>query len=263
MLYSSSSADEHYQVLHALLPETSLHSTERIRGSYFSHDDFLAARSAAMIIESEGVMQDASIRDHCPKASLARVESRVESRTQRGSATASQIRSLQRQCCCYKRQLGTRVLNTEKETLPCEAQSLLINCGQTLRGCGVHRLRRPIQPRAIRGTRGSAQTTEARSQIIRRANPGPSICFPVDPKIMAREAFTSKLMSKSGEIFVVFHLGSLQDVFWAKKTRPCLFCLCPATCCEVAISASTFLGNCVVRPRMMHALRNCRKVQPR
>ena len=79
-----------------------------------------------------------------------------------------------------QRQLGTRVLSTEKETLPREAQSWLLNCGQTLRGCGAHRFRRPIQPRAIRGTRGSAQTTEAGSQIIRRANQGPSLSFGVN-----------------------------------------------------------------------------------
>ena len=53
-----------------------------------------------------------------------------------------------------------------------EAQSWLINCGQTLRGCGVHRPRRPIQPRAIRGTRGSAQTTEAGNQVAHTPLPG-------------------------------------------------------------------------------------------
>ena len=47
--------------------------TERIRRSYFSHDDFLAARSAAMIIESEGVMQVSVItaytaqKNPCPR----------------------------------------------------------------------------------------------------------------------------------------------------------------------------------------------------
>ena len=56
-------------------------------------------------------------------------------------------------------------LVAEERTLPREAQSLSINCGQTLRGCGVRRSLRPIQPRAIRGTRESAQTTEAGSQI--------------------------------------------------------------------------------------------------
>ena len=137
--------------------------TERIRRSYFSHDDFLAARGAAIIIESEGVMQVSVItaqKHPLPAWNPAWNRAHREARQQQ-----SQIRSPTTMCCCYKRQLGTRVLNTEKETLPREAQSWLINCGQTLRGCGVHRPRRPIQPRAIRGTRGSAQTTEARSQI--------------------------------------------------------------------------------------------------
>ena len=108
MLYSSSSAANtmkcctHYSLRHpCIVPANlTLHSltsakqtggcvighrlvlTERIRRSYFSHDDFLAARSAAMISESEGVMQVSVITDHCPKASLARAWNSA----QRGSA---------------------------------------------------------------------------------------------------------------------------------------------------------------------------------
>ena len=73
---SSSSADKHYQVLHALLPETSLHSTctfvnkcftkwlcdwaslvltERIRDPTLVMITF-SARSATMMFKSEGVM---------------------------------------------------------------------------------------------------------------------------------------------------------------------------------------------------------------
>ena len=135
-------------------------------------DDF-SARSAAMIIESEGVMQvsvTTAQKHPLPARGIAYTKRLGNSKVKLATTSKGCC-----DCCCYKRQLGTRVLNTEKETLPREAQSWLINCGQTLRGCGVHRFRRPIQPRAIRGTRGSAQTTEAGSQIIRRANPGPSL----------------------------------------------------------------------------------------
>ena len=180
-------ADEHRQELHTLLPETSLHSsctiidkwlsmcvtghqlvlTERIRDPISVMMTFSARSAAMMMIESEGVMQVSVIT-----AQKHPLPARGIAHTKRLGNSSSQIGFvLQRQlmCCCdsrrQQRQIGTRVLNTEKETLPREAQSWLINCGQTLRGCGVHRLRRPIQPRAIRGTRGSAQTTEARSQI--------------------------------------------------------------------------------------------------
>ena len=75
-------------------------------------------------------------------------------------------------------------------------------------------------------------------------------------------SFYFETTSKPGEIFIALHLGSYQGVFYYKKTRPCLFCSCPVTC-EVAISASTFLGNCFLSQEMMCALRNCCQVQPR
>ena len=137
----------------------SLVLTERIRDPTLVMITFSARSAAMMMIESEGVMQVSVItaqKHPLPARGIAHTKRFANSNSQIGFVLQRQL-----MCCCYKRQLGTRVLNTEKETLPREAQSWLVNCGETLRGCGVHRLRL----RAIRGTRGSAQTTEAGSQI--------------------------------------------------------------------------------------------------
>ena len=75
-------------------------------------------------------------------------------------------------------------------------------------------------------------------------------------------SFYFETTSKPGEIFIALHLGSYQGVFYYKKTRPCLFCSCPATC-EVAFFTSTFLRNYFLSQEMMCALSNCYQVQPR
>ena len=75
-------------------------------------------------------------------------------------------------------------------------------------------------------------------------------------------SFYFETTSKPGEIFIALHLGSYQDVFYYKKTRPCLFCSCPATC-EVAFFTSTFLRNYFLSQEMMCALNNCYQVQRR
>ena len=82
------------------------------------------------------------------------------------------------------------------------------------------------------------------------------------PQNDGTRSFYFETTSKPGEIFIALHLGSYQGVFYYKKTRPCLFCSCPATC-EVAFFTSTFLRNYFLSQEMMCALSNCYQVQPR
>ena len=82
------------------------------------------------------------------------------------------------------------------------------------------------------------------------------------PQNDGTRSFYFETTSMSGEIFIALHLGSYQGVFYYKKTRPCLFCSCPATC-EVAFFTSTFLRNYFLSQEMMCALSNCYQVQPR
>ena len=82
------------------------------------------------------------------------------------------------------------------------------------------------------------------------------------PQNDGTRSFYFETTSKPGENFIALHLGSYQGVFYYKKTRPCLFCSCPATC-EVAFFTSTFLRNYFLSQEMMCALRNCYQVQPR